>query len=44
VQLDRAADVARVAVAEVGVDLVVDRVELVAERLELLGRKAGKRW
>ena len=31
VQLDRAADVARVALAEVGVDLVVDRVELAAE-------------
>ena len=42
VQLDRGADVARVAVAELGVDLVVDRVELAAELLELLGGEAGE--
>ena len=41
VELDHAADVARVAVAEVVEDLVVDRVELLADRLDLLGGQAA---
>ncbi len=43
VQPDRRADVARVALAEVGVHLVVDRVELAAQLLELLGGEARER-
>ena len=43
VQGDGGADVARVALAEVGVDLVVDRVELAPERLDLLGRQKRQR-
>ena len=42
VHLDHALDVAAVAFAEVGVDLVVDRVELAAELLDLLGREVAR--
>jgi hypothetical protein len=41
--LDHAGDVAAVAVSEVPVDLVVDRVELAAELLDLLGAEARER-
>jgi len=40
VELDYRADVARVAVAEVVVDLLVELVELLADRLDLVGREA----
>ena len=40
---DDRADVARVALAEVGIDLLVDRVELAAQLLELLGGQVGER-
>jgi hypothetical protein len=43
VHLDHAGDVAAVALSEVGVDLVVHRVELAAKLLDLLGAELGER-